>query len=399
MRNFKSNVRNILRALLVLIITLLCVLPNTGCFTDGKFQKGSINFNLYSSDKDMNRLISDLSCDTASMTLGNGNISRLAHNNGEPIYVSFDQCVSEDMKNASIQTLDYIFGLVNNINNLYFYEIVEYDRYVSTKSNIRYTMYDENESDVKNASAYVLRTSYGKFYATNTVYINSSLENRSSNYINYVLTHELLHIFGFEDVYLNGEVKNTNDYFDNTFLNVSDIYINSGLISPNDYKFLLCAYTPRDSYTNYNSVLAEYFDLIDYYSTEFFDTIASKTLSNQINKICDTHIDSEIELSLNTGEKYVLSANGDEYSMSIIINDLEQERLTGKLKYIKIGDDNKTIVVLTNINSKYLGSCGQFCDSEAVHTNLILYNEVTASAQSAYCLSKLTGGQLIKSFI
>lgn len=342
----------------------------------------------------MNRLLVDLKCDTSSMIAETGSIIRLAHNNGEPIYVSFNDNVPDDMKASCIRSLDYIFGLVGEINPYYYYEVVDFNRNTATKSHITYEMYNEAESNVKSASAYVERISHNTYYTTNHVCINESLINSSSNYTNYVLTHELLHIFGFEDVYVAGAVKNTTDYFDNTFLNVSDIYINSGMISPNDYKFLLSAYTPRQAFANYNQTIADYQILLDNYSIQFFDAVASKSLNSRLDTIISTDIDNSIELLSAGGEKYTVTANGDYYTLSIVVNDSIKESLSGKLKYVELGDESKKVVVLTDINSKYLATTGKFSNSEAVHTNLILYNQIYNN-KTEYRLTKLSGSQLV----
>ena len=199
MKKLKFSLKFVLKGILLTVLTCLFVLPNTGCFVSGRFTTGSINYNLYTNTTQMNKLLTDLNCNTKSMIAETGSIIRLAHNNGGPIYVSFDDNVPENIRIASIKSLDYIFGLVGEINDYYYYKVVEYDSYVSTKSNIHYVMYDESCSNIKSASAYVKRTAYGEYYATNEVNINENLVNNSANYINYVLTHELLHVFGFED--------------------------------------------------------------------------------------------------------------------------------------------------------------------------------------------------------
>ena len=347
----------------------------------------------------MNKLLIDLNCNTNSMIAETGSIIRLAHNNGEPIYVSFDDSVPDNLRNASIQSLDYVFGLVNEINDYYYYEVVDYDAYVSTKSNIRYTMYEETSSTVKSASAFVKRTAFGNYYATNEVNINTSLNGSSANYINYVLTHELLHVFGFEDVYVSGEAKNTTDYYDNTFLNVSDVYINSGMISPNDYKFLLSAYTPKTAFSNYCNLLDSYEELITDYSIKFYDKIASNCLGEKLDTIVNTNIADKLELCPNDNEKYTLTTNGDDYKLVISVDGVLKEFLSGKIMYIDLCESNKTIAVLTDVNSKYLATTGKFSNSETVHTNLILYNQTGNDMESSYYLAKLSGNQIIKSAI
>lgn len=152
------------------------------------------------------------------------NYRRLAHNGDEPVYVSFSDEFEKDdlMKESAIRSLDYIFGLVGEINPNYRYKIVSNKELEKQdllgKSTIKYqfgslssTVTGRNEMnldmqdfaywDFINTSNRIVvdRSNYWEKIQS---YQNLDFKNDYlSNYCVNLLTHELLHVFGFADVY------------------------------------------------------------------------------------------------------------------------------------------------------------------------------------------------------
>ena len=86
------------------------------------------DFKSYSNVQQIERIAEALEVDISVMKFlsqNNENINRLKHNNGEPIYVSFDEGYPEDYKKIAQDSLDYVFSVIGPINEFYKeYEIV-----------------------------------------------------------------------------------------------------------------------------------------------------------------------------------------------------------------------------------------------------------------------------------
>ena len=82
-----------------------------------------------------------LDCDTGYLMKHNDDFVRMKHNDGEPIYICFDEQYPKDLKEKAKQSLDYIFGIVGKINSKYRYEIVDKAKFDSklNKTKIFYT--------------------------------------------------------------------------------------------------------------------------------------------------------------------------------------------------------------------------------------------------------------------
>ena len=263
--NFKAVVKNVKHNLKIGVVASLISAsiltslfsscsPLESCFGNG------FDFSLYeqqqSSQEQIDRLAKDLNCDNSIMKIDHGEICRLAYNDNEPIYITFENDFPQEFKEQVINSLDFIFGLVGEINPLYYYEVVDDYNKIKNKANIRYATFKENTYTNGRAEIYT----YNNLNCGNTIKLNKQLlEIEANNPKNQELLiyntclHELLHVFGLNDVYNEGGLKNTENYYGNTFLQNAH---NLTSITPNDYKCLLSAYAPEvDTNQNYYTLL------------------------------------------------------------------------------------------------------------------------------------------------
>ena len=201
------------------------------------------------------------------------NGGRLQHNNGQPIYVAIeDEYFNESQQTLIVSALDYIFDLVGDINQNYHYQIVEDSSEASYQSSSHITF---KVSQVDGANAMATRKpsmycfgSKGAFNNANTIVYDLEFLTQNKNRFYYTTLHELLHVFGLEDVY--GTKQQTHL---DTYLNV---YTDERLqmITPNDYKMLVACYAAdlntiqRDKQNDYLNLL---FDKIDKYSQQYYE--------------------------------------------------------------------------------------------------------------------------------
>lgn len=173
------------------------------------------------------------------------NGERLQHNDGEPIYIQIDDEFSLEQKQTMKQALDFIFGLVGDINDNYKYVIVDdADKFNSlNKTKIKYDR--EDIILYYGQEVYGLyTTSLNRFKSkTKGTFIKQGNIDISKNNaedldeLYYTTLHETFHLFGVRDVYYYLQ----NERYHNTYINV-DCNHNLKMIYPNDYKLLISLY-------------------------------------------------------------------------------------------------------------------------------------------------------------
>ncbi|MBQ8792485.1 MAG: hypothetical protein IJZ62_02595 [Clostridia bacterium] len=210
------------------------------------------------------------------------NYARLQHNDDQPIYVSLEEDVfSQTQIDTIVSALDYIFGIVGQINDNYQYKIVDNvnnGQYLG-KSRIHFTV-----GDFENANGCAKRNSsifgFGSKGIFNqdckVVYDKDFLTQQPSHFF-YTTLHELLHIFGMDDVY-----DNKVEHLD-TFMNVfTDDSLK--MITPNDYKLLVACYAKDLSALNEED-RAEYIkslqQKIEDYSVKYYSYYSQREQKNR----------------------------------------------------------------------------------------------------------------------
>lgn len=221
-------------------------------------------------------------CDTGYITKLQGHYSVLQHNGEEPIYIYLDKLLTEEEKKKSIDSLEYVFNIVKEINPHYKYELVDEETYLekNDKSRIKYTTYETCDKNI-DASAHVHRGTNmltklieRSLIKESIICINrETIDDQGEEYEKYIYIHELLHVFGFEDVYNVGTYKNVLKMYGNTIMNVNHT-LALKKITPNDLKCLVAMYDD-------GSVSKEKIDAyISKYTDEFYKTYVKTVIKS-----------------------------------------------------------------------------------------------------------------------
>ena len=173
------------------------------------------------------------------------NGERLKHNDGEPIYIQIDNEYTPDQREIIKQALDFIFGLVGDINDNYKYAVVD------DINQLKYWNKTKIKFDVKETvlyygqEVYGLYTSYNNWLKSQTkgTFIqraNIDMDNdhaKDLDELYYTTLHETFHLFGVKDVYPGWQ----SEIYHNTYINVGTNH-KLKMITPNDYKLLISLY-------------------------------------------------------------------------------------------------------------------------------------------------------------
>ena len=182
---------------------------------------------------------------------------RLKHNNNEPIYISISEEFNTEQNQIIINTLDTVFGYVAQVNDNYKYEIVKNInniRYLNkTKISFEFSDLDKNTGGTVNTGNDLLvSSSKGAFISYGKIKIDRS----TTTGFKFMVLHELLHCFGFKDLY-DSDTKYFGDW-----INFQD------LVTPSAYSSLLAMYTPDLSKLS-NTERKEYIDNLRHISNEY----------------------------------------------------------------------------------------------------------------------------------
>lgn len=286
----------------------------------------------YAEDKQIEYFLKELDCDSSYLKSKNGDIYRLAHNDGDPIQVSFEEDYDERLKKIAIQSLDYMFGLVQDINPLYTYKLVTLDEFRKKGrgvNGIKFGIRPQDEMISLSAQAQANTESISKgpnrIVDCEVWIADEKRSQMSDKNVYYSFIHELMHLFGSKDVYINDEVNPTNTKYSNTImrtLNDDDVYFHQHL-SPNDYDNILAIYSPRcETQEEMEKMLKvckeKSNDYRENYYKEFAQEFKSKEKYAGLKYQDCTKVDS-LKIScryLYKGEPYVsidIEINGDEY--------------------------------------------------------------------------------------
>lgn len=248
----------------------------------------------YSSQNQIEKIADALDCDTNVMKLydynGKDDVIRLKHNDGEPIYVNFQEGYPEKLENMAKSSLDYVFNIVGGVNDFYQeYEVVDNKTSQKLKKQgknvIEYTLNDtdknkqlgigqisgymDSESDIGGFSHFLTDK---PVIESPEICINSEVfEKRKENLAIRSYTHELLHVFGFGDVYTDKFNKITDKHYGNTFMYTNNEF---ELIMPNDYACIMSAYAkPMESKAELNSYIKKCQTQLESYKDYFYQEL------------------------------------------------------------------------------------------------------------------------------
>ena len=265
MKNKNNLIKKIKNGLKLAVATALIATSLTSC---GALQD-------YTSQEEIIQAAETFDCDTSYLMKDNNKFIRMKHNDGEPIYVCFDNAYTEDLKDKAKESLDYIFGIVVKINSNYHYKIVNEQEFHSKlgKTKIYYT-FGEHVSTYKQYTSVAqghleMNKSLYNWITNNPVYskyevnINKDkLKDRDDESVIYTFNHELLHTFGLGDVYTNLMNKTTDKHYGNTFMN-NDAKLDR--ITPNDLACLISLYAPKMAVEENSDLINNYKKLVEDY--------------------------------------------------------------------------------------------------------------------------------------
>lgn len=273
-----KKVKNALKIVTINLVMVGTILSTTSCL-NSKFK----NLN---SDEDIISISEKIDCDISYLREHAGNYLRMQHNNGEPVYVCFDSMLTEEEKTAATSALDYVFGAVGKINDKYKYEIVDKATFDTklNKSRIFYSLGEYNYATYDGEEYYAegFQNSTVGFFTTLTdkpgsIYHTINIDRERASEIDeydrlkYVMTHELLHAFGFDDVYYTKMMSDTKRFNGNTLMN-NDNAGKIEFLTPNDIKCLILLYAEKDKDKK------ELKEILNEYSTKFYDAYTKKCL-------------------------------------------------------------------------------------------------------------------------
>ena len=195
---------------------------------------------------------------------------RLKHNDTQPIYVSISDDFTQAQREEVVKALDYIFGIVGEINDNYRYEIVEKD-FKFAKTSIHFRIKGDGDYEgihKQNFNSFMsLLGGHGMMSYNHTISIDPQFLETQQKRTYSVCVHELLHCFGIDDVY---SAKN-KPYVSNTFVNVNVENKGVEMLTPNDMK-LLCAmyHKPFANNEERDAFVQQVLEKVDAYSVEFY---------------------------------------------------------------------------------------------------------------------------------
>ncbi|MBP3344614.1 MAG: hypothetical protein J6K97_00225 [Clostridia bacterium] len=191
----------------------------------------------------------------ADMSYVKSDYSKMQYNEGEPIYVCFDEKMPEANRKKAIEALDYMFGIVGEIDSNYKYKIVDENMYAKLGDETK--IYFEHDLESKDSKS------------KNEFLINSYGFNLDSSFY----TKGLLQAFGLDDFSVSQIVQ--GDRVQGNTFNHGVIREKAGIITPNDYKCLLALYTPEIKYApQEEDIIGWYNDKVQEYERMYYSRFA-----------------------------------------------------------------------------------------------------------------------------
>ncbi len=313
-------IKKIKNGLKIAVATTLLALSLTSCA--GPCQE-------YVSQEEIIDISNDLECDTGYINEKKDNFVRMKHNDGEPIYVCFDSAYSEDLKTKAIESLDYVFGIVGKINDNYKYQVVNkaiFDLLPPNRTKIYYTLGELPAADnsyevyghIVRHLGYIDSLPDDPLYYYYEVKMDEDFVNNADEAsLKYTLNHELLHAFGFADVYNNSKISATitkfqgNTYMNNTF--------KWEMITPNDLACLISLYSDDDC----DIEKMKYY--LEKYKTKYYNSYTelckdklgtNENLNEEDFSFCAILRIEDIDKS-KYGYKYEITVENGEYNLEI----------------------------------------------------------------------------------
>lgn len=244
----------------------------------------------------------------------------LNHNDGEPIYIVIPEDYNEMSRQMVTKSLDVVFGIISQVNDKYTYEIV--DKVPQGKCSIEYRIAEAHSNGLAwyDFDYQSIRSRRGVITIDNTIINNAEQQNN----LLYTLTHELLHVLGFNDIYntegskFEGQ-KYAKSFMKSTyFLTTTENFVP---ITPNDYKLLLSAYaSPCNNQDEYQATFDKIDALVKGYEKEYYEHNV-KFVENRMGEYQVAQFSNKFVIGfedfLGTNKKMAIKVDGDRYQLFV----------------------------------------------------------------------------------
>lgn len=361
----------------------------------------------YSSEEQIQTIVKALGADNSMITSynpeKNNKSIRLAHNNGKPIEVAFHPNF-EGLESYATETLDYLFGVIGSINPMYNYEIVDFKDINSHDIVMQSSSEDKSYHGTASISSKIAEDGVANIdWGIVTIFkerIQSACKTQEEfdKVIRYVMTHELMHVLGFDDIYTN----KTDMFVGNTLMqSVADRgndYVATH-ITPNDYKNMIALFAEPSK--DLSKDLEKYKKMSDEYTQEYHKNCFESEFGDKKIKIESLEREDTYQFSQ---KSFITATTSQNLDFSIEIKDEKYyltvkdkkgnilEKSTGDMKFfgINITNDGKekivndAVMLIENFESKYF------------YTNKYLPETIENGAITTLMLYKLNGKYILK---
>lgn len=312
----------------------------------------------YSSQEEKEQIADYLECDTYAINIKNRDTFEvLIHNDNEPIYVVFDEKMDDSYKQITKEVLDYVFKIVNKINDNYTYKIIDNNEQIYGFSTaIKYGVDNEMlNHGVCYQSFYEDGYSFGASIYLNTNCLKTEKEEDIINTY-YTILHETAHAFGFDDTYFSGANRKTDNVYANTIMclprytksNPNEFAVKH--FSPNDLRCLIALYAKKGTIQNKDE-LEKLKVMADKYEQEYYKKYIE-------NEKCKEPIEEAFSIELNSTNPEIYShqieVKDGKYTIKIIDSTGEiLETVTGEAMLIE-KEDGTSATILKDVYSKLM---------------------------------------------
>lgn len=361
----------------------------------------------YSSEEQIRKIVKALGADNSMITSynpeKNNKSIRLAHNNGKPIEVAFHPNFA-GLESYAKETLDYLFGVIGLINPMYNYEIVDFKDINSHDIVMQSSIEDKSYHGTASISCKIVEDGVANIdWGIVTIFkekIQSACKSQEEfdKVVRYVMTHELMHVLGFGDVYPN----QTDMFVGNTLMqNAADMgndYVATH-ITPNDYKNMIALFAEPSK--DLSKDIVKYKKMSDEYTQDYYKNCFESEFGDKKIKIESLEREDIYQFSQNS---FITTTTSQNLDFSIEIKDEKYyltvkdkkgnilEKTTGDVKFFganitKEGKEktiNDAVMLIENFESKYF------------YTNKYLPETIADGAITTLMLYKLNGKYVLK---
>lgn len=357
----ESKLKKFFKRSVLTVLTLGALASATSCvaaYRDRTFQDDDqINFIAQSMETDM----------SFSLTNKQGQYGIMHHNNDEPIYVAIsDEIENSRYKDFVVEKLNYVFGIVSDINPLYNYKIVSKEEFAKQKllskstiefKNIdfssvkKFSKLDPNGLNERNFNFLDLFSVNGTV-GDQKIYLDlEKYADMSEHEVKYVILHELCHaVFGFNDVYKNvksGGYQSIVSDGKHDFSTIMETFNREegllNLITPDDYDRILAVFSPKmEKDTDRAEFIAKLEKKSSAYKQFYYNKLDEFLLKDLEKESANNaeNVSRLIDTTSFAGEdgkefKYDVKIDGDKYTFDIYQNGELTDSATGEVVHTK----------------------------------------------------------------